>query len=282
MIKLSDVFFSYNPKSPLENKVLKNLNFEIDEGKFTAIVGKTGCGKSTLIQMLNGLNLPTEGKINVDEFVVSKNKKERSKKLFLLKKKVGLVFQFSENQLFEETVEKDVAFGPINFGVKKEDALKIARESILNVGLDEAFFKRSPFELSGGEKRKVAIAGILALKPDYLVLDEPTVGLDNESAKALLKLLKELNKKGTSIVLVTHDMNLVFEYADEVIIIKDGEFKIKGKPEEILQHNLNEYDLMAPDIYKLCYLLKEKGLEINISSIKSIEDFKSVLKGVKK
>ncbi|MDD3099220.1 MAG: ATP-binding cassette domain-containing protein, partial [Bacilli bacterium] len=176
-IKYENVSFTYNAKTPFSYEALSDVSLDIIDGSFTAIVGKTGCGKSTLIQQLNGLLVPTSGEVIINDYVVAKSRKRRTKKIKELRKLVGLVFQFPEYQLFEETVEKDVAFGPKNFGASNEGALKSAHEALRLVGLDESFYKRSPFDLSGGERRRVAIAGILALNPNILVLDEPTAGL---------------------------------------------------------------------------------------------------------
>ena len=187
---------------------LKNINVEIEKGSFTAIVGHTGSGKSTMVQHINGLVTPTSGEVVVEDFVLSS--KSKVKHIKNLRKMAGMVFQFPEYQLFEDTVESDVAFGPLNFGVKKEDAIKIAHECLEKVGIPSDYYKKSPFELSDGEKRRVSIAGILALNPKILVLDEPTAGLDPKGAENILNLFKKLNDDGITIVLVSHDMNIVF------------------------------------------------------------------------
>ncbi len=232
-IKYENVSFTYNAKTPFSYEALSDVSLEIKDGSFTAIVGKTGCGKSTLIQQLNGLLIPTSGEVIINDYVVAKSRKRRTKKIKELRKLVGIVFQFPEYQLFEETVEKDVAFGPKNFGLNNEEALKNAHEALALVGLDESFYKRSPFDLSGGERRRVAIAGILALKPNILVLDEPTAGLDPRGAREMMKLFKGLHEKGTTVILVTHDMNIVLEYSDTVIVMEDGEVREIKNPLEL-------------------------------------------------
>lgn len=279
MIKFDHVFFTYSPNSPLEYEALNDVSLEIKEGSFTCIVGKTGCGKSTLIQQMNGLLVPTKGKVIIDDFVVSKNRKERTKKLQPLRKHIGIVFQFSEYQLFEETVEDDVAFGPTNFGVKKEKALKIAHEALKQVGIDESYYKKSPFELSGGEKRRVSIAGILALKPSILVLDEPTAGLDPVGAESTLKLFQELNKNGTTIVLVTHDMNIVFEYASDVVVMDDGKVVEHTSPSQLFLENVEPYSLETPQLAKVVRKLIDKGYKLDLSKIHNLETLIGELKG---
>ena len=280
MIKFENVFYIYSPNSPFEYEALNDINLEIKKGSFTCIVGKTGCGKSTLIQEMNGLLFPSKGKVIVDEFVVSSKRKERSKKLQKLRKKVGVVFQFSEYQLFEESVEEDVAFGPLNFGVKKEVALKIAHESLRKVGIKEDYFKKSPFELSGGEKRRVSIAGILALDPEVLVLDEPTAGLDPIGAQEMLSLFKKINEEGKTIVLVTHDMNIVFKYASDVVVMDDGKIKKVTKPEQLFKEDVEQYSLQTPELAKVVHKLLNKGYKLNLSKIVDINSLIEELKNV--
>jgi len=270
-IKYRDVSFTYNPKTPFSYEALHHVNLDIREGSFTAIVGRTGCGKSTLIQQLNGLLIPNEGEVLVNEFVVCKSRKRRTKKIKELRRLVGIVFQFPEYQLFEETVEKDVAFGPKNFGASNEEALKDAHEALLKAGLDESFFKRSPFDLSGGERRRVAIAGILALKPKILVLDEPTAGLDPRGAREMMKLFKELHEQGTTVILVTHDMNIVLEYSDTVIVMDNGEVKEVTTPRELFNKENDRYSLETPLLYKFVKMLSDKGLHLNVADIKDVD-----------
>lgn len=281
-IKAENVFYTYSPKSPLEFPALKDVSFEIADNSFTCIVGKTGCGKSTLIQEFNGLLFPTSGKMTVDEFVISSNKKERSKKLNPLRKKVGVVFQFSEYQLFEETVEEDVAFGPSNFDKNKQESLQIAHEALKKVGLGEEFYKKSPFDLSGGERRKVSIAGILALEPKILVLDEPTAGLDPKSSREMLELFKSLHENGTTIILVTHDMNIVLEYATDVIVMDDGKIVKHDKPFNLFKDDVSEYSLETPELVKIINELFSKGYKFDYSNIKNIPTLIEALKGAKK
>ena len=269
-IRFDQVYYTYSPKTPFEYEALNDVSLEIKDGSFTALVGHTGCGKSTLIQHLNALLIPSKGEVVVDEFINSKENRKMRKKIHDLRRKVGLVFQFSENQLFEETVEKDVAFGPLNFGYKKEEALKLAHESLNLVGLDESFYKKSPFDLSGGEKRRVAIAGVLALKPDILVLDEPTAGLDPKGTRELLELIKDLNQKGTTIIFVTHDINIVYEFASDVIVMNDGKIIKVSTPAELFKENVEQYSLETPMIQKVVQMCLELNLKLDVSKIKDI------------
>lgn len=270
-IKFSNVFYTYSPKTPFAFEALNDVSLNIKKGSFTALIGKTGSGKSTLIQHLNGLLYPTSGEVEVENFIISKNRKRRTKKIKALRQLVGIVFQFPEYQLFEDTVEKDVSFGPRNFGVKKEDAFKIAHEALSYVGLDESFYSRSPFELSGGERRRVAIAGILALSPDILVLDEPTVGLDPRGAKEMMSLFKKLHEEGKTIILVTHDMNLVFNYASEVILLNEGKVISQSSPLELFNDEEKLTSLETPLIYEFMHLLKLEGLTLDYTKVKSLE-----------
>ena len=270
-IKFNDVFYTYQANSPFKSEALRGVSLEIKDGSFTCIVGHTGSGKSTLVQQLNGLLVPTKGSVNVNDYTVE-DKRKSLKKLHSLRKEVGIVFQFSSYQLFEETIEDDVAFGPMNFRVKKEEALKIAHECLKTVGIDESYYKKSPFEVSGGQKRRVAIAGILALQPKILVLDEPTTGLDPQGAREMLTLFKELNEKGTTIILVTHDVNIVFEYATDVIVMNEGKVEIHCTPEELFKEDVEKYSLETPLIQKTVNLCLKKGLKINTANIRNIHD----------
>lgn len=270
-IRFNDVFYTYQANSPFKSEALKGVSLDIKDGSFTCIVGHTGSGKSTLIQQLNGLLIPTSGSVEVNDFVVQKKSKSL-RHLHALRKEVGIVFQFARYQLFEETIEQDVAFGPMNFGIKKEEALKIAHECLKTVGIDESLFKRSPFEVSGGQRRRVAIAGILALQPKILVLDEPTAGLDPRGAKEILQLFKELNDKGTTIILVTHDINIVYEYANDVVVMNEGKIELHCSPEQLFKEDVEKYSLETPLIQKTVNACLEKGLKIHPSKIRNIHD----------
>lgn len=280
-VDFNNVFYTYSEKTPFRHEALKGVTLHINDGSFTCIVGHTGCGKSTLIQQLNGLLIPSSGCVDVNSYHIEKKSKSL-KKLHDLRKEVGVVFQFSEYQLFEETIEDDVAFGPMNFGVKKEEAHKIARECLKTVGIPETYFAKSPFEISGGEKRRVAIAGILALQPKILVLDEPTAGLDPRGTKYILDLFKKLNQNGTTIVFVTHDIDIVFEYATDVIVMDDGKVVMQATPRDLFKEDVEQYSLETPLIQKTVNLCLEKGLKIDVTKIHSLEDLVKEIARVRK
>ena len=270
-IKIENLFYTYGKKASNSTLALNDVSFAINDNDFVAIVGETGSGKSTLAQCLNALIIPDKGQVVVDDIVVS-YKNRKSKKMRDLRKRVGLVFQFPEYQLFEETVEKDVAFGVKNFGVKTEEALEEAHKALAQVGLDESYYQRPPFELSGGERRKVAIAGILAIKPDIIIFDEPTVGFDPASAKELMGLIVEMHKQGKTIIVITHDMDLVNEYAQRVFMLENGKLVFEGTPSELFIHVQNYDRLDIPKVIKLALALKEKGVDIDVTKIRTIDD----------
>ena len=270
-IKIEHVSFSYMVKTPNEVKALDDVSFEIKDNSITAIIGHTGSGKSTLIQTLNALMIPSEGQIQVDDFLITNNPR-KNKHIKELRRHIASIFQFPEYQLFEETVEKDVAFGLKNYGVKEEDAIKKAHEALALVGLDESFYKRSPFDLSGGEKRRVAIAGILVLDPDILIMDEPTAGLDPHGTKIILDLIIKLHESGKTIILVTHDMDIVLSYATDAVVLNKGKLVFEGKPYQIFSGDLEKINIDVPPIYSFTKKLIENGLNINIENIKSVDD----------
>lgn len=277
-IALENVSFTYQEGTPLASTALSDVSLTIEDGSYTALIGHTGSGKSTILQLLNGLLVPSQGSVRVFDTLItsiSKNKDIRQ-----IRKQVGLVFQFAENQIFEETVLKDVAFGPQNFGVSEEDAEQIAREKLALVGIDESLFNRSPFELSGGQMRRVAIAGILAMEPAILVLDEPTAGLDPLGRKELMNLFKKLHQSGMTIVLVTHLMDDVAEYANQVYVMKKGRLVKFGKPSDVFQDVvfMEEVQLGVPKITAFCKRLADRGVSFKRLPIK-IEEFKESLNG---
>ncbi len=279
-IKINHLSYVYLQKTPNEVQALHDISFEIPEGKITSIVGHTGSGKSTLIQTLNGLIAPTSGSIEISDFIVTSNLK-KLKKIKELRKHVSIVFQFPEYQLFEETVEKDVAFGLRNYGYKDEDAIKKAHEALSKVGIDKSFYKRSPFELSGGEKRRVAIAGIIVLEPDVLILDEPTAGLDPQGSEVILNLIKEFNKQGKTIIIVTHDMNIVLNRSDHVVVLNEGKLAFSGTPSDLFAGDVSSYSIDIPALFSFALLLKEHGVGVDISKIKNVDDLAAQLKGLK-
>ena len=276
-IKINHVFYTYNKKASNSTLALDDVSFAINDNEFVAIVGETGSGKSTLAQTFNALLVPDKGEVVVDDYVIN-YKNRKSRKLKGLRRHVGLVFQFPEYQLFEETVERDVAFGIKNFGVKAEEALEKAHEALKQVGLDESYYKRQPFELSGGERRKVAIAGILAINPDVLIFDEPTVGFDPASAKELMNLITDLHKQGKTIIVITHDMDLVNRYAQRVFLLEKGKLAFEGTPSELFMFVRNYDRLDIPQAVRLALLLKEKGMDIDVNAVRHSDDLINEIK----
>ncbi|MCG4864632.1 energy-coupling factor transporter ATPase [Streptococcus mitis] len=277
-IALENVSFTYQKGTPLASTALSDVSLTIEDGSYTALIGHTGSGKSTILQLLNGLLVPSQGSVRVFDTLITSTSK--NKDIRQIRKQVGLVFQFAENQIFEETVLKDVAFGPQNFGVSEEDAEQIAREKLDLVGIDESLFDRSPFELSGGQMRRVAIAGILAMEPAILVLDEPTAGLDPLGRKELMNLFKKLHQSGMTIVLVTHLMDDVAEYANQVYVMEKGHLVKGGKPSDVFQDVvfMEEVQLGVPKITAFCKRLADRGVSFKRLPIK-IEEFKESLNG---
>ncbi|MDS2719414.1 energy-coupling factor transporter ATPase [Streptococcus pneumoniae] len=277
-IALENVNFTYQEGTPLASAALSDVSLTIEDGSYTALIGHTGSGKSTILQFLNGLLVPSQGSVRIFDTLITSTSK--NKDIRQIRKQVGLVFQFAENQIFEETVLKDVAFGPQNFGVSEEDAVKTAREKLALVGIDESLFDRSPFELSGGQMRRVAIAGILAMEPAILVLDEPTAGLDPLGRKELMTLFKKLHQSGMTIVLVTHLMDDVAEYANQVYVMEKGRLVKGGKPSDVFQDVvfMEEVQLGVPKITAFCKRLADRGVSFKRLPIK-IEEFKESLNG---
>ncbi|MBC1495544.1 energy-coupling factor ABC transporter ATP-binding protein [Listeria welshimeri] len=258
-IKLEQLGYCYQKNSPFEKRALLDVNVSFDSGSYSAIIGHTGSGKSTLLQHLNALLMPTEGKITVGEREIVAGVKQ--KKLRDIRKKVGIVFQFPEAQLFEETVEKDICFGPMNFGVSEEDAKLRAKKVIYEVGLTEEILSRSPFELSGGQMRRVAIAGVLAMDPEVLVLDEPTAGLDPHGREEIMEMFYNLHKeKGLTTVLVTHSMEDAARYAEKIVLMKAGTVLQIGSPREIFAKPdaLVDLGLSVPDVVRFQGLFERK------------------------
>ena len=276
-IQVKNIFYTYQKKATNATQALADVSLEIKDNDFLAIVGETGSGKSTLAQMFNALLVPDKGDVLVNDYVIN-YKNRKSRKLRGLRKQVGLVFQFPEYQLFEETVEKDVAFGVKNFGVKGEEAIKRAHEALKQVGLDESYFKRAPFDLSGGEKRKVAIAGILAINPDILIFDEPTAGFDPQSSKDLMNLITEFHNNGKTIIIITHDMDLVNTYTKRVVMLERGQVTFDGAPNELFAY-IKGYDrLDTPNVIKVAEKLKDMGMDIDINQIHTNEDLVEAIK----
>lgn len=277
-IILDNVSYTYQEGTPFASAALSDVSLTIEDGSYTAIIGHTGSGKSTILQLLNGLLVPTDGSVRVFDTLITPT--SVNKQIRQIRKQVGLVFQFAENQIFEETVLKDVAFGPQNFGVSVEEAEAIAREKLALVGIDESLFDRSPFELSGGQMRRVAIAGILAMEPRILVLDEPTAGLDPIGRKELMTLFKKLHQDGITIVLVTHLMDDVAEFADQVYVMEKGKLVKGGKPGLVFQNVefMEKIQLGVPKITRFAQRLVDRGISFEQLPI-TIEEFKEFING---
>ncbi|MGV2928512.1 energy-coupling factor transporter ATPase [Macrococcus capreoli] len=248
-IQLNNVGFHYSKDTPFEVHALEDINMTFEEDKFYAIIGHTGSGKSTVIQHLNALLKPTEGTIDIGGQII--NNKTKNKHLKPIRKKVGMVFQFAEQQLFEETVLKDIIFGPMNYGIPQEEAEQRARGLCNLFGMDESILNKSPFELSGGQMRRVAIMGVLAMEPDVLILDEPTAGLDPRGQQDMMAFFHQLQKNlHITVVLVTHQMNQAAQ-ADYLYVMHHGKVVDQGKPQEIFSKDLTHYDIQLPEITQL-------------------------------
>lgn len=258
-IILDHVTHTYQPGSPFQATAIRDVSLEIRPGEFLALIGHTGSGKSTLAQHINGLLKPTEGRVLLDGQDIHEkgfNKKE-------VRRAVGLVFQYPEHQLFEESVEKDVAFGPKNLGLSEAEIKERVREALEKVGLsDQSIAEKSPFELSGGQMRRVAVAGVLAMRPEILVLDEPAAGLDPQSREDMLQLISELHRQGNTVVMISHSMDDVARFATRAVVMEKGGIAMEGAPEEIFRHaeRLEKMGLDVPSVCKLGMLLREKGL----------------------
>ncbi|MGX4763773.1 energy-coupling factor transporter ATPase [Holzapfeliella sp. JNUCC 72] len=271
-IKFENVSYIYSQGTELQKYGLSDINFKIKSKSFTAIVGHTGSGKSTLIHQINALLKPSKGNVRIgDDFVI--NNETTSKGLKPLRQKVGMVFQFPENQLFEETVIKDIMFGPLNFGFSRKEAEGSAYYWLRRVGLDESLAQKSPFELSGGQMRRVAIAGVMASNPEVLILDEPTAGLDPVGQKEILSLFKDYQSQGHTIVLVSHDMDIVANYADEVLVLEGGKLLKQESPQTLFQDEvwLKAHALNQPKVTNFAQKLAAKGFEFESMPITMTE-----------
>lgn len=280
-IKIENLTHIYMPKSPFEKVALDNVSLEINDGEFVALIGHTGSGKSTLIQHFNGLLEANSGRIIVDGINIT----DKNIKLTDIRKKVGLVFQYPEYQLFEETIAKDIAFGPRNLGVSEAEIQKRVIESMEMVGLDyETYKDKSPFDLSGGQKRRVAIAGVVAMKPTTLILDEPTAGLDPKGRDDILAQISKLhNDYKMTIIIVSHSMEDVANIAERIIVMNHGKVALQGKPEEVFKEidTLEEIGLGVPQVTYLAKRLREKGFNIS-DNIFTIEEAKKQLLSILK
>ncbi|GEK34104.1 energy-coupling factor ABC transporter ATP-binding protein [Kurthia sibirica] len=258
-IELQKVSYSYAKGTPFEKAALFGVDLMIESGKYHAIIGHTGSGKSTVLQHLNALLKPSEGIVKIGDEMIEAGKK--NKKLRQVRQHIGIVFQFPEHQLFEETVLKDIAFGPMNFGVSEEEAYARAHEVIKTVGLDDSILQKSPFDLSGGQMRRVAIAGVLAMKPDVIVLDEPTAGLDPRGRHNIMELFSKLQKDhNLTMILVTHSMEDAARYADDLTIMHDGKSVLRGMPREIFKDvdKLAQYRLKVPHVVAFQMRLEQR------------------------
>lgn len=280
-LRLEKVSYTYNEGDKnRERRAVRDVSFEIAAGEFVALIGHTGCGKSTLVQLLNGLLKPTAGRIYYD----GRDTSSRDFPLKELRRHVGLVFQYPEYQLFEMTVLKDVCYGPKNLGLPKEEQEERAKWALRRVGIEESYEDNSPFELSGGEKRRVAIAGVLAMRPEILILDEPTAGLDPRGRREILDICRTLNEnEGTTILLVSHSMDDVAEYASRILAMQDGRLFMDGTPREIFRRHaeLEAAGLSAPQVVYVMEELKKRGLPVRTDVLTVREAKEEILRARK-
>jgi len=280
-IQVEDLCYTYGEGTALERQALKHVSFEIQDGEFVGLIGHTGSGKSTLIQHLNGLLRATSGAIYYD----GENIYQEGYDMRTLRSKVGLVFQYPEHQLFEVDVFSDVCFGPKNLGLSKEEVEERAKKALTQVGLDESYYKKSPFELSGGQKRRVAIAGILAMHPQVLILDEPTAGLDPKGRDEILDQVALLQKeRKITVILVSHSMEDVARYVDRIIVVNGGKILFDDTPKQVFQHykELESVGLAAPQVTYVVKALKEKGWDIDTTATTVEEAKEAILLAIKK
>lgn len=271
-IKVDHVSYVYDPDQKVRRYAIQDVSLEIRKGEFVSIIGHTGSGKSTLVQFLNGLLKPTEGHV----YFEGRDIFEKDFSLKLLRQKVGIVFQYPDHQLFESDVLKDVMFGPKNMGQSPKEAEANARAALKVMAMDESTFEKSPFELSGGQKRRVAIAGILAMNPDYLILDEPTAGLDPEGRDEILELIRTLNwSQRIAVILVSHSMEDVAEYANRILVMNDGRIIMDDTPKNVFRsyRELEKIGLSAPQVTYVAHELKKKGFPID-EDIMTVEEAK--------
>ena len=276
IIRVENLSYIYSKDTPFEHAALDHADLSIEKGSFVGVIGHTGSGKSTLIQHLNGLLKPTEGKVFVDGENIWENPKDIRRFRF----RVGLVFQYPEHQLFEETVQKDIAFGPKNMGLSEEEIGERVAEAMRSTGLSEDYQNKSPFELSGGEKRRVAIAGVLAMRPEVLILDEPTAGLDPKGRESILSEIKNYHERtGATVLLVSHSMEDVARFASHVLIMNHSKVAMYGTTREIFSRveELEEMGLEVPQISRVFAALREKGFAVPDSVLTVAEAKKAVL-----
>lgn len=279
-IELKNITYTYSPGTAYEIHALKDVNLEIPDGQFIGVIGHTGSGKSTLIQHLNALIRPTSGTVLYNGEDVWEEKYDRRN----LRSQVGLVFQYPEHQLFESDVLSDVCFGPMNQGMSREEAETEAKKALLQVGFKEKNFSKSPFELSGGQKKRVAIAGVLAMNPKILILDEPTAGLDPKGRDEILDQISELHKaRGITIILVSHSMEDVAKYVERLIVVNRGQIAFDDTPREVFSHykELEAMGLAAPQITYIMHALKQKGLKVDPNATTVEEARDDILRALK-
>ncbi|WP_288489281.1 ATP-binding cassette domain-containing protein [uncultured Limosilactobacillus sp.] len=266
-IELRNVNFTYQPTTPLAYQALRNINLKIADGAFTVLVGQTGSGKSTLVNLIDALTLPTSGQVIVNGRLINNQTSKREQELF--RQKIGFVFQFPERQLFAQTVREDLAFGPQNLGWSQEKINKSIRKALETVQLSPAILEQSPFSLSGGQKRRVAIAGVLAMNPEVLILDEPAVGLDSLAVHRLFNIIKELNQRGVTIIMITHYLEMVTSLVTQIIALHDGQITFDGNPQEFFgsQQLLNKSNLLAPKSIQISREIGLRGLPLSLDEL---------------